>query len=116
MKIILALVASLFLIAACNEDKEAVAQEVTIEDLAPLPNKTPKLGLTLGTRYVFNADDGTNNKMRMFIEKRFLENNTIEIAWTRTVGRSLNFFRYDTVEGVNYRDTGDIFLEYSRSF
>ena len=62
MKIILALVASLFLIAACNEDKEAVAQEVTIEDLAPLPNKTPKLGLTLGTRYVFNADDGTNNK------------------------------------------------------
>ena len=116
MKIILALVASLFLIAACNEDTEAVAQEVTIEDLAPLPNKTPKLGLTLGTRYVFNADDGTNNKMRMFIEKRFLENNTIEIAWTRTVGRTLNFFRYDTVDGVNYRDTGDIFLEYSRSF
>ena len=116
MKIIVALVASLFLIAACNEDKEAEAQEISIEDLAPLPDRTPKLGITLGTRYVFNADDGTNNKMRMFIEKRFLENNTIEIAWTRTVGRTLNFFRYDTVDGVNYRDTGDIFLEYSRSF
>ena len=29
MKIIAALVASLFLIAACNEDKEAVAGDVT---------------------------------------------------------------------------------------
>ena len=116
MKIIVALVASLFLIVACSEDKEAEAQEISIEDLAPLPDRTPKLGITLGTRYVFNADDGTDNKMRMFIEKRFLENNTLEIAWTRTVGRTLNFFRYDTVDGVNYRDTGDIFLEYSRSF
>jgi len=78
MKIIVALVASLFLIVACNEDKEAQADDVTVEDLAPLPDLTPKLGVTLG--------------------------------------RTLNFFRSDTVDGVSYRDTGDIFLEYSRSF
>ena len=33
MKIILALVASLFLIAACNEDKEAEAHGISMEDI-----------------------------------------------------------------------------------
>ena len=116
MKIIAALVASLFLIAACNEDKEAEAGDVTIEDLAPLPTRTADLGITLGTRYEFNADDGTQNKMRLFLSKQFLENNVIKVAWTRKIGRTVNFFRNETIDGTNYRDTGDIFLEYSRSF
>ena len=116
MKIIVALVASLFLIVACNEDKEAQADDVTVEDLAPLPDLTPKLGVTLGARYVFDADDGTENKIRVFLAKEFLENNVIKVAWTRKIGRTVNFFRSNTVDGVSYRDTGDIFLEYSHSF
>jgi len=116
MKIIVALIASLFLIVACSEEKEAEAGDVTVEDLAPLSSRTADLGITLGTRYEFNADDGTQNKMRLFLSKQFLEDNVIKIAWTRKIGRTLNFFRSDTVDGVSYRDTGDIFLEYSRSF
>ena len=116
MKIIVTLIASLFLIVACSEEKEAEAGDVTVEDLAPLSTRTADLGITLGTRYEFNADDGTQNKMRLFLSKQFLEDNVIKIAWTRKIGRTLNFFRSDTVDGVSYRDTGDIFLEYSRSF
>ena len=116
MKIIAALVASLFLIAACNEDKEAQADDITVEDLAPLPTRTADLGIKLGTRYEFNADDGTQNKMRLFLSKKFLEDNVIKVAWTRKIGRTVNFFRSDTVDGVSYRDTGNIYLEYSRSF
>ena len=116
MKIIVTLIASLFLIVACSEEKEAEAGDVTVEDIAPLSTRTADLGITLGTRYEFNADDGTQNKMRLFLSKQFLEDNVIKIAWTRKIGRTVNFFRSDTVDGVSYRDTGDIFLEYSRSF
>jgi hypothetical protein len=113
MKIIAALVASLFLITACNDEQEAQASNVTVD---PLPVRTADLGITLGTRYEFNADDGTQNKMRLFLSQKFLEDNVIKVAWTRKIGRTVNFFRSDTVDGVSYRDTGDIFLEYSRSF
>ena len=47
MKIIVTLIASLFLIVACSEDKEAEAQEISIEDLAPLPDRTPKTSSVL---------------------------------------------------------------------
>ena len=70
MKIIVALVASLFLIAACNDEQEAQAGDVTVEDLAPLPTRTADLGITLGTRYELNADDSTQNKMRLFLSKQ----------------------------------------------
>ena len=52
----------------------------------------------------------------VFLSKEYLERNVIKIAWTRKIGRTVNFFRNETIDGTNYRDTGDIFLEYSRSF
>ncbi|MAZ04215.1 MAG: hypothetical protein CMN56_13870 [Sneathiella sp.] len=115
MKIIAVMLTCLFTLGACEwfASKPAEADTVNIQ---PLPLNKQKLDMTIGSRYILNADDGTQNKMRMFMEKKFLEDHAIKFAWARQIGETINFFNYETVDGVDYRDTGEIFLEYSYSF
>ena len=119
MKIIAIILAALLGICVITHwvmPKPAVAQEVKIKPLPPMPMARADLGWTLGSRYTFNADDSINNNMRVFARKNFLERHSLELAWTRDVGNTANFFRYSTQEGRSYRNTGDIFIEYSYSF
>jgi len=119
MKIIAIILAALLGICVVTHlitSKPAAAQEVKIKPLPPMPMARADLGWTLGSRYTFNADDNINNNMRVFVRKNFLERHSLELAWTRDVGNTANFFRYGTQEGRSYRNTGDIFVEYSYSF
>ncbi len=83
---------------------------------SPMPVKKPAIGLTLGSRYEFDADDHTKNEMRLFVEQKLAHNQSIKLSWERQVGETVNFFRNSVVDGVDYNNTGRFFVEYSKSF
>jgi hypothetical protein len=74
-------------------------------------------GLSVGSRYQFDTDDGTQNRMRLFVTKEFLQNHSLRAAWDRQVGRSPNFLTKRTSEGIDYgENAGQVFFEYVYKF
>jgi hypothetical protein len=123
MKTVITLMSCFVILCGCQlwfaNLGSAEEPKVKIEPLSlpPMPIAKPDMGVTIGSRYILDADDNTQNKMRMFLKKEFLDVHSIKFAWTRKIGETANFFNYSANDnGTSYRDTGEIYIEYSYSF
>ena len=126
MKIFTILLTCLFTITACDwfTSKPAEAQEVRIEPLeapalAPLPDRrgySTLPGWSAGYRYNFNVDTQNLSGLRLFVKRKSTAGHSIKFGWERQTGAVPNFFKYGTIDGVSFDNTGILFIEQEYKF
>jgi len=126
MKIISIILACIFTLVACDRliSKPAKAQEVKIEpllnpELAPLPDRrgySTLPGWSAGYTYSFNVDTQNLSGLRLFMKRKSRAGHVVKFGWERITGAYPNFFKYGTIDGVSFDNTGILFIEQEYKF
>jgi hypothetical protein len=69
-----------------------------------------------GYRYNFNVDTQNLSGLKLFVKRKSHNGYLIKIGWERKTGVIPNFFKYGTIDGVSFDNTGIIFIEQEYKF